>query len=713
MVTPKARGIPVAPQARGALVAPQARGALVAPQARGALVAPQARGALVAPQARGVFATPPARGHLATLLARACLAAPLALALPAAAQDSVEAMPGMIVSATRLPTAIERVPAAVTLIDRQTIDERGYKTLAEALLAVPGLRMVQAGGVGQQASAFVRGGNSRYVLVMIDGVPVNDPSEPNGAFNFGSELLGDIERIEILRGAGTALYGSGAVGAVINMITRRAPSNTPFQLFGSLGGGTQGTVGGMLGAAGTTEHWDYMVVGQGLATQGFDVTGPRFTANTRETESFRGALGTARLGWTPAPDIRLEGLLRWRENQLDLDDVPNDDPNYTGTDRRWFGQIRAEATLLDGAWTTGLRVAYADDRRSYVNLPDGQSSATTSDLYRGQRRTVEWGNQMRLGTVGPFTDAGLAFGVIDWRESADQQSGSPFFRTTTNASIHHTALHAGVQGQLFERLDLSAGLRQDHAEDYDNYLSWRAGAVLHLPELSSRLRAAAGTSFKAPSLFQRYGQIGTYFQGNPELRPETSLAWEIGVETDLPAFGRADGLTTSVTWFDTWYEDLINFNTTFSSLENVDRARAQGLELGLGLRPATWLDARITWTILHARDEATGAPLARRPRNVVALNARVAATERLVIAPELLYVGPSPETAAYDNDGNFLSGITYNKAGTVLNLTGSYRVAEGLVVYAEGRNLTNSSYEPANGFILPGRSLLVGARFVY
>ena len=123
--------------------------------------------------------------------------------------------------------------------------------------------------------------------------------------------------------------------------------------------------------------------------------------------------------------------------------------------------------------------------------------------------------------------------------------------------------------------------------------------------------------------------------------------------------------------------------------------------------------ARIAWTLTETRDQVSGAPLARRPKNVVALSARVSPTDRLTIAPELLVTGPSPETAAYDNTGRFIGGVTYNKTGTVLNLTGSYRVTDGVTAYAEGRNLTDARYEPANGFATYGRSLLVGARFTF
>ncbi len=632
--------------------------------------------------------------------------------LPAPAQ---EAIPDTVVTATRIPTPEERVPAAVTVLTRRDIEERGYQTLAEALQTVPGLRLVQTGGPGQQASAFIRGSASRQVLVLLDGVPVNDPSEPNGAFNFGNELLGDIERIEVVRGPFSSLYGSGAIGGVVNLVTRRAPAGVPFRAFGDLAAGTQRTVRGTLGIEGTTANWDYLLAGQSFSSRGFDATAPRFNSNTGEREGFVGQAGTLRLGWRPVEGMRLEGLLRWRGNQAGLDNIPNDDPNYDSDDRRWLGQLRFEADLLGGAWTTGFRAAVTQDRRRYVNLPDSGSRASTYDLYRGERQTYDWGNQVRLGDIGGVEAVGLAFGATHERETSDSRSGSLPFQTVTDATARSNAFHAGVQGRVFGRLDLSAGIRQDLAEDYDGFTSWRLGGVLAIPEAASRLRLSVGTAFKAPSLFQRFGRIGTTFRGNPELSPERSLSWEIGSETDIPLFGRPDGLTFGATYFETRFRDLINFNAAFSSLDNVERARARGAEFSLAVRPAPWLEGSVAWTHTETQDDATGRPLPRRPRDVVAFAARVAPTERLVVAPELLFTGPSPEGAfaAYDNTGRAFTSITYNKAGTVLNLTGSYRVTEAVTAYAEGRNLTGSRFEPANGFVIPGRSLLVGARFSF
>ena len=221
--------------------------------------------------------------------------AALALMHPAAAQETT--LPESVITATRVPTKIERVPAGVTVIDRATIQSRGYNSLVDALSAVPGLRVVQSGGDGSNASVFTRGTNSNATLVLRDGVPINDPSDPGGAFNFGVDPLGDIERIEVVRGPMSGVYGAGAIGGVINIITRRA-SATP-QASVDLAAGLPASGRAIGSLTGTTGKFDYSIQAQGQGERGFDNTPQRMSVYNGERDGYSGGLAAAELGFTP------------------------------------------------------------------------------------------------------------------------------------------------------------------------------------------------------------------------------------------------------------------------------------------------------------------------------------------------------------------------------------------------------------------------------
>ncbi|WP_431283192.1 TonB-dependent receptor plug domain-containing protein [Humitalea sp. 24SJ18S-53] len=638
----------------------------------------------------------------------------LSTAIPAFAQAPTPDLPDTIVTGTRVPTPADRVPAATTVITRQQIEERGYQTLVEALRSVPGFTIVQTGGIGQQASGFMRGANSNQVAVLLDGIPINDPSTASGAFNFGNTLLGDLERIEVIRGPASALYGSSAIGGAINMVTRQAPADRQFQAFGEAAGGTQDTARGVIGATGTVGAWDYMTALQGLTTRGSNAVAPRLSQNrTSERDGFQGAAATARLGVTPTQGVRLEGLLRWRENHLKLDSVPNDDPNYDGNDRNFYGQLRGQAVMFDGVWTSGLRLAQVEDRRRYTNMVDNFSRSSTDDLFSGTRQVIDWNNIIRLPDLGAITASSLVLGITQQNDSIDQSSGSASFRTLTDASATNNAAYSAWQFRVAERLDVAAGLRQDRTSDFDEATTWRLGGVLAVPELSSRIKASAGSGFLAPSLYQRYGTIGTSFRGNPNLRPEYSESWEAGVETDFNIFGRADGLTLGALYYDSRIRDLIDFNTSFTSLVNVGAARIKGAELTATARISEKWELVGAWTITDARNAATDERLARRPENQWSLIARWQPAPKWVISPELTIIGRYREGFSYSNTGQFVSVAADNDAGALLNLTASYAWRPQVTVFATAQNLGNTRYEPANGFVVGGRGAMIGTRFTF
>ena len=653
----------------------------------------------------------------------------LLLSLPLIAGPAAEAVaenlsetmaPDTVVTATRVPTPAERLPAATTVIDRATIEARGYTTLTEALAAVPGIAVVPAGGPGQQSSVFVRGSNSRHVLVLLDGMPINDPSEANGAFNFGDEFLGDIERIEVVRGPASVYYGSAAIGGVINLITRRAPRDRAFAAGAELGAGAPRQVQAMANAGGTVrtggQLFDYTATVQSYSTVGSNATADRIYPNLGEKDGARAAGITARLGYEPIQGTRIEAFARRRETRIGLDDRPFgggfDDPNYGGLNTRTTLRLSGETRLLDGFWTTGLIAGYGEDRRKFANDPDPLNPSYARDTYHAEQTRFEWNNTLRPAFTGALSDTAIIFGVQRSDEDADAANGSSFFRTTTNARAGSTGFYLGGQGRLFTLLDVTGGVRQQEDEDFGGNTTWNLGGVLLVPglPLPLRLRAAAGTSFKAPSLFQRYGTIPGFFQGNPNLKPEKGASWEAGAELDLPLAGHVS--TLSVTYFESRIRDLIDFNAAFNTMENRERARISGVETTLTLRPLSWLSIVAGYTWLDAHDQATGTPLPRRPSHSGSLVATLTPLPGVMLTPEIIYAGSHREGAfaTYLDDSSSLSEPANTKGGTIVNLTATWQVLPAAQLFLTGRNLTDSDYEPANSYQIAGRTVIGGVR---
>jgi vitamin B12 transporter len=620
------------------------------------------------------------------------------------AQTLPQTVPETIVTATRVATEAERVPAAVTVIDRQTIEARGYATLAEALTAVPGLRVVQQGGPGQLTRLFLRGTNSNHALVLLDGVPINDPSSPDGGFDAGQDLLADIERIEVLRGPFATLYGSGALGGAINLVTRRAPPGRVAAPFGEVAGGTQGTVRLNAGVAGTVGRFDYLAVLQHLRTDGFNVIAPRLAAAGSERDSFQGLAGTLRLGVALGEATRIEGLLRWRGNRFDLDRFAADDPNYDGDDRRWFGQLRAETAWLGGAIVSGVRIGRIEDRRRYVNAPDPGSAQTNDDLYRGARTFIDVGNRIRLPSWGPLTDVVLSAGGTWERQEADSRSIADFgfgpSVSTVRATTESVALFAGLQARLTDRLDISGSLRRDEPQDVEGATTWRTGLVVRIPELDMRLTAGIGTGFRVPSLDQRFG-ISQFVRGNPDLRPERSFAWDVGAE-----WQPADLFLLSATVFGNRIRDLVAFRG--GTYVNISRARISGVELGATVRLGASAEVIGTWTVTGAYDDDTDQRLLRRPEHAWSLAAVLRPLPNVTIAPSVIITGRARDFLVRDDGGS--GGVGNLRPGVLVNLTGTWTVAEGRALFVEARNIGNSRFEPTSGYVVPSRSVLLGAR---
>jgi vitamin B12 transporter len=556
------------------------------------------------------------------------------------------------------------------------------------------------------------------VLVLRDGVPINDPGDPGGAFNFGVDTLDDIARIEIIRGPMSGLYGSGAIGGVINLITYHQSG----ALHGSitLAGGTQTTGLARANVAGSSGIWDVSASAEGFSTQGFDQTPPRESVYTGESDGDREKLGSFEIGVTPINGTRVSLLLRARDAKYGYDEqgfVTYDGGNATGYDATVNGRLGVVSNLLDGAWTSSLMLARLVDDRRYTVTDDplDPNDDAADDRYHGRRNDVTWGNVVHLPDWWQADGTAITFGYEHVNETADTRvndiDGGYPYQSLTHAHADTDSGTLGAQTRLFERLTLTGQMREDATTIAGNAFTWRAGGVFDLSEIATRLKASYGTGFRAPALFDRYGVDSDGYRGNPDLRPEWSQGWEAGFSTDLPVPASIGGATVSVTYFDNRIHDLIElvYAPPVYTSENVDRARTKGIETVLTLRAARWLQADLGYTYTDARDLATGSLLLRRPENQGSADLRITPFAGFTVVPEVLYTGQFEDYLTNDlGEAGFTPALA--RSGLIVNLNVTWQVTPGVQLFIWGKNLGGSQFEPVSGYITPGTSAMIGTK---
>jgi vitamin B12 transporter len=659
-----------------------------------------------------------------TAAALACLLHPIPGRSQTAGTDPADIpLPDQVVTATRVPTAINDIPAGVTVIDRATIEAKGYNSLAEALEDVPGLHVSPAGGLGGQTSVFIRGTNSDHVLVLRDGMPITDASDPTAAFNFGTDTLSDIERIEIIRGPMASLYGSGALGGVINLISRRG-TDPGIHWSGDLAGGYPALIRGSVTASGVEGPVDFALTAESQSDTGYDSIPQRESVNSGVPQGFRDRILTLNLGYTPVEGTRLSLFIRADASYFGYDtlgDPTYDNSNSTGQTTSLLGRIGGTTKLFGGALETGLFLGQLQDDRRYLEAlaPADPNQVSSDSRYHSYRTDVQWNNTLHLDDLlqQPFLSASaMTFGYQYIGDTAKVRVNEDFagypYSENAGASMTTNAVYWGLQTTLLQRLALTGQIRQDWVVDQAP-TTWRLGAVYDAKEIGTHFKLAYGTAFRAPSLFDRYGVDSYGYVGNPALKPESARGWETGFTTDLPALGRSNFASLTETYFDQRVRDLIvGVYSPIDTEVNLGSAHVHGVESELTLHPVSWLDLHATYTFLNTDSDGQPAgessQLLRRPQNEASFDVTVRPVPLLQIVTTVIYTGPAQDYL-YNNAGDG-AGYGVGQHGTVVNLSGTYKLKPGIELYVNGFNILYSKFEPVNGYQIPGPTVLAGAR---
>jgi vitamin B12 transporter len=621
--------------------------------------------------------------------------------------DTVTLAP-IVVTATPVPTRADRLSNRVTVISAADLAAAGIHTVADALAGVVGLTVVRTGPIGSGTAVFVRGGESDYVKVLVDGVPVN---EPGGAYDFAHLTTDDVDRIEVVQGPVSVLYGSDAVSGVVQVFTRARGSRVD----AGARAGTYGTVD-----ADAAVGLERGPVAASLAARRFTTAG-RYAFNNEYANRVLG--GRLRL----APDARTTLDFTLRRTDADYHFPTDGAGNVVDHDqhqlaRGWTLGLTAERRLSERA---ALRLALASNAGNggIEDDPDGPGDTLGVYAYHSRQDVVRRGADGRVSLgLGRRSTLTLGGAFEDQRERGSSTAASEFgpYGDTTDVSRQnwagYTELASTVGG-----LDLTAGARLDRNERFGTFVTWRGGASWTLAA-GWRVYGSAGSAFKEPTFFEQFG--GGFVIGNPALTPERTTSWEAGAEGALlDARVRA-----SAAYFGQRFRDLIQYTATpaapgGANYVNLAAANADGLELELTVAPAPGATLRAHYTYLHTRvtdagvlpdDDAAfraGDRLLRRPTHSAGLDGRTR-IGRVTLYSAVRWTGSRADAdfAAVPARRVELPAVAIvDLAGEVLVLPEA-GLAPGVTLTVRVENVFATAYQMAFGFPALGRVVLVGGR---
>jgi vitamin B12 transporter len=603
----------------------------------------------------------------------------------------------VVVSATLLPTPEREIGSSVTVITSQDIQQKQERTLPEVLNDVPGLNVVQTGSPGGTTSVFIRGTNSNHTKVLIDGIDVSDPSSPNNAFDFSQILASDIERVEVLRGPQSGLYGSDAIGGVIDIITKTGSG--PPHLYGLIEGGSFNTFNQSAAASGSMDRFSYNFNFAHYHSGDTDVTPSAVLVPGRplNPDYYDNKTFTTKLGAALTDNFDVGGVLRYVDTNLNStsDDFLGPEPAQSYNDNHeLFTRGFAHLVLFDGVFDQTIGFGYTGYwRRFFDPNPSALAFGNDPSDFHGVREKLDW-----RGTVKLMPGEVLVLGA-EYQIDRLNNTGP------TSAHVTNDAGYIELQSNLDDRFFNAVNVRYDDNGSFGGHPTFREAPAYLIPETGTKLKGSVGSGFKAPSLDELYDNFPSFgFFANPNLKPETSLGYDFGFEQSLwdkrVEFGS--------TYFHNDITNLIEINTTGTSYANIGQATTYGAENFIAYKPWESLTLRADYTYTAANDDILHQELLRRPKNKVSLNAKWQATDALLFTATAVYTGKWVDI----NRSGSESGL-FATPYTLVNLTAAYDLGHGVSFFGRINNLLDRHYQDPIGFQHQGLGVFAGVKLAF
>lgn len=587
-----------------------------------------------------------------------------------------------VLSPNRMPTPGNQTGSSISVITSEEIDaiapRGGQTTVAEVLRGRLGVDVAQQGGPGSLTSVFLRGANAQQTKVLLDGIPLNDPSNAGRSFDFANLTVDNVERIEILRGPQSMTYGSDAIGGVVNIITKRGQG--PLSIQASTMGGSFKTGQASLGISGGDDIKYYSINGAYYSTGG--ISQAAGSNGNPEHDPFKVGNVSGRFGYNLGDSWNADYVFRYIDSTAAVDDfdfatgLPIDNLIRRNLSKSFSNRVQLSNWLVDDLVYQRIGFSLVD-----YNRADTDSGPFIPPQFVGQTRTVDYFLSLKL------TDWNTVTGGADYLAEDASSSFNPQVTQNIKGVYAQDAVQIG-------NFNGTAGVRWDEASRAGPAQTYKVTGLYTIPATSSAIHSTIGTGFRQPALAENLFQFG-----NPNLRPETSKGWDAGWRQSI-----WDGvIMADATYYRNDFANLIIFDFNTFALENVGRARSSGVELSIQLQISPLWALNTQYTLDDTLNLDTNTALLRRPRDKVSMTlTRSVPDIKSTISLNMLYVSSALDTNNIVLDDYTLLRLAINRQLTN-TLSGILRLD----------NITNTHYEQVRGYGTPGFAIYGGINGVF
>ncbi len=605
----------------------------------------------------------------------------------------------VVVSATKTQTPYYAIGNSISVITSEEISKKQFTNVIDVLREVPGLSVFQLGGPGMLSYVNIRGTNTNHALILINGAEMNDPSSPSNAFDFSSLNTSDIDRIEIVRGPQSTLYGSDAIAGVINIFTKRGDVKSQYTFSGE--GGSNNFYRGNLSLSGKQNSIGYFITAGRSSSDGVSAANSINGNNEKDGFTNNNISSNIYYDFTNWLEFNLFYKYTDFKSNLDQNEKLGDDPNYIYKMEEQLFKGSASVNLFEGKWEQQLSASFV---KRYSNTTDGTDlnhpAMSSLNHTNARRLKFDWQHNIKF-----FANNLITFGIETETEKANtsyysESEWGPYESVFPRQATTTTGIYLQDQLNIDNAVFATFGIRYDDNQKFGNVTTFRIAPAYFISSTGTKLKASYGTGFKAPSLYYIFDPMF----GNPDLKPEESKGFDFGFEQ----FFYNGNYHVGATYFNMKLENMFGFDANYRTI-NIAKASTSGIEIFAAVKNIYGFSLTANYTYTKTKDEYEGTsdfdkPLLRRPSNKLFVGLNYEKIHDLVLGIQIKHSGERD-----DKDfSNYTTKRVTLPSYTLVNLNASYRLFEYLQLTARIENLFDKEYEEVLYYGTLGRSFYAG-----